>query len=189
MAEKKSTAPCPGCGASRVPGEFCCPRACRGPHGLATLEARFWIRVNKNAPNGCWLWIGSKNPHGYGTLSIKKVHTLAHRKSWEMAHGPIPKGSGYHGVCVLHRCDTPACVNPSHLFLGSVKDNHDDMASKGRRPIGSRHPNSKITEDDVREIRKRLARGESGVAVARRFNLAVTNISMIRNRHTWSHVV
>lgn len=82
-------------------------------------------------PNtGCWLWLSGTN-NGYGILSLYEVYgrrtVLAHRASWEFHRGPIPEG-----LCVLHRCDTPPCINPAHLFLGTIADNTHDMIAKGR---------------------------------------------------------
>lgn len=96
------------------------------------IEERFWERVSKR-PSGCWLWTGNRVGGGYGALSLaKQPHILAHRYSWELHRGPIPPDTK-----VLHTCDTPACVNPDHLWLGSQKDNVRDMITKGRRTTAS----------------------------------------------------
>lgn len=91
-------------------------------------ETRFWSKVALT--ESCWLWTGATTPFGHGTIwlgSSGEGRGYAHRVSWELAHGPIPVD-----VCVLHHCDTPACVRPEHLFLGTQADNMRDMASKGR---------------------------------------------------------
>jgi hypothetical protein len=105
-----------------------------GTTALATPEQRFWTKVNKLARDGCWEWLGSapKRP-GYGRFNtgIKRagnwVVINAHRYSWELHNGPVPKG-----LWVLHRCDNRVCIRPDHLFLGSVTDNNRDMIAKGR---------------------------------------------------------
>jgi hypothetical protein len=91
-------------------------------------EKRFWKFVAPMTDDrGCWEWAGAL-VNGYGSFDHKK----AHRVSWEMHFGPIPKSTGAHGTCVLHRCDNPSCVNPRHLFLGSNRDNAIDRERKGR---------------------------------------------------------
>lgn len=100
------------------------------------LEERFAANVEPEPNSGCWLWLGGKAGNGYGVIvGGQGRRTLyAHRYAWQMAHSSI--GGGLH---VLHKCDTPACVNPSHLFLGTSRDNHRDAAEKGRKiPPGSR---------------------------------------------------
>lgn len=98
----------------------------------------FWSRVNKQNADECWLWTGFVDKGGYGKFKVgdyrvEKIKSiLAHRFSWELANGPIPRGKSSHDYCILHRCDTPACVNPKHLFLGSQEDNIRDMIKKGR---------------------------------------------------------
>jgi hypothetical protein len=107
---------------------------------IPNLARRFWAKVYKT--EGCWFWIAGKNQHGYGKISRtrKAGPERAHRISWELNYGPIPDG-----LCVLHKCDNPPCVRPEHLFLGTKRDNHDDMVKKGRMVpppihIGDAHP-------------------------------------------------
>lgn len=96
-----------------------------------SLADRFWAKVDKGAelaPGGCWLWIGSTERHGYGQISVGAKHLArAHRISYELNIGAIPSG-----MVVCHRCDLPVCVNPAHLFIGTLSDNSRDMISKGR---------------------------------------------------------
>lgn len=99
---------------------------------------RFWRHVNKGNPSGCWMWIGSAGKHGYGNFNGGgHVWWRAHRFSWVTLRGPIPEG-----VLVLHECDTPLCVNPDHLKLGTQAKNVEDMWMRGRaRPLrGVKHP-------------------------------------------------
>lgn len=90
------------------------------PYPKRPLEERFWRNVEPDTNGGCLLWSGSLNSHGYGQI-VKdgtRAGTLAaHRVSWEIHNGPIPDHPSYHGLCVRHKCDVPACVNPAHLFL------------------------------------------------------------------------
>lgn len=116
-----------------------------------TTVTRFWKHVTFTST--CWLWNGAHNTHGYGLLwhrnGKRKWATLVHRIAWELHNGPIPEG-----FCVCHHCDTPNCINPSHLFVGTLTDNIRDMDRKGRRAIEGRHPRAKLTPEDVRAIRK-----------------------------------
>jgi hypothetical protein len=90
--------------------------------------ARFWAKATPEPNSGCWLWTASLRPNGYGMFGIAAGSVQsAHRVAWELVNGPIPDG-----LHVLHRCDVRACVNPSHLFLGTRFDNMQDMIAKGR---------------------------------------------------------
>lgn len=95
------------------------------------LRARFFSKVRKS--DSCWVWQGTRNSQGYGSIRNEFGRMeRTHRVSWRLANGCIPKGEGPHGTCVLHRCDTPSCVNPDHLFLGTNRDNAIDRQHKGR---------------------------------------------------------
>lgn len=109
-------------------------------HRLPEVE-RFWAHVATTETSaGCLLWIGSCNPDGYGTFH-RKPYVSAHRFAWSLHYGPIPDG-----LSVLHRCDTPPCVNVKHLFLGTQGQNMVDAAQKDRRPV-------KVTRSQVATIR------------------------------------
>lgn len=90
-------------------------------------KERFFINVNKT--DTCWIWMGAKNPQGYGSFYTGSRSVGAHRFSWELEKGEIPDG-----MFVCHMCDNPACVNPAHLWLGTHQQNMEDMKNKDRRP-------------------------------------------------------
>jgi len=96
----------------------------------------FWQKVDKSAgDDGCWLWTGGargRKPLMYGVAWINGRFIGAHRYSYELVNGPIPEGGDVRGMCVLHKCDTPLCVNPLHLFIGTHTDNMQDKTIKGR---------------------------------------------------------
>lgn len=117
---------------------------------MSKMSERFFAKVDKTGPDGCWNWTAGLLSSGYGKFSVRNRAVGAHRVSWELANGPIPKG-----MWVLHRCDNRMCVNPDHLFLGTSSDNIRDMDAKGRRVIltGEAHHRSKLKAEQVREIR------------------------------------
>lgn len=120
------------------------------------INKRFWLKVDKKTPLECWLWTGAKKPKGYGNVRRNKIYTTAHRVSWEITFGVIPKG-----MQVQHSCDNPSCCNPNHLMLGTVMSNYIDMVKKGRgnsghknRSFGENNPNHKLKSFEVDEIRR-----------------------------------
>lgn len=150
-----------------------------------SVEERFWNSVQKTET--CWLWTAGKDSDEYGWLyagqdpiSKKSFSLSAHRYSYELHYGPIPEG-----MFVCHTCDNPSCVNPAHLFLGTPQDNSLDRNSKGRHEYGVNHWKSKLTEDQVREIRSsNLGLSELG----RKYGVSPQAIQKIRKRITWKEV-
>jgi hypothetical protein len=149
------------------------------------LAVRFKRHISERLPNGCILWIGTVNSRGYGSINNGYGKMLyAHRVAWELANGPIPAG-----LFACHRCDVRRCVNPEHLFLGTVSDNQADMVAKGRSNRGERHGNVRVTEPIVREIRAKYAAGGiTMVELAIEYGVCRTNILHIVNRKSWKHV-
>jgi HNH endonuclease len=168
------------------------------PPLTATIR-RFAEKVDVEQ-GGCWLWLASKLPNGYGRFNWNGRSGYAHRFSWELYFGPIPDG-----VEVCHSCDNRACVNPCHLFLGTRKDNMRDMVAKGRghwqrdperakeqgRRLGNspqRHSSAKLSKEDVRVARYLLERGAFVPDIAACFGVHKTTISDIEHRRKWKNV-
>ena len=133
--------------------------------------------------HGCWLWQGAVFLDGYGVFSAAGRLVRAHRMSWLLTNGVIPEGQH-----VLHYCDTPLCVRPDHLFLGTPRDNIDDMLAKERSLRGVRNPKARLSEDDVREIRRRRSSGETLVSIALDFGITHAMVSQIARRVAWGHL-
>lgn len=151
---------------------------------LAPIEERFWARVDKTTtPDGCWPWTGARDSNGYGNLTIDGEYKKAHRVAYELAIGPVPEGHE-----VLHRCDNPPCCKPADLFTGTIGDNMQDKAQKGRAPRGESHPNAELTEEDVREMRRLREEGWSLNQLADRYGRDKANISLIVRGLSWKHI-
>jgi hypothetical protein len=140
------------------------------------------------APNGCWLWLRERNNKGYGRFrDYGRRWILAHRWNYLMFNGAIPPGR-----CVLHSCDTPACVNPEHLFLGTKKDNSQDMVRKGRnRPSGlqgENHGMAKLTAEQVVWYRRLVHRGVSRAFLARAAGVDRSTVENAVSGKKWGHL-
>lgn len=150
------------------------------------IVTRFWSKVNI-VHGKCWEWTAGLTDKGYGQFFYNGIHINSHRFSWEYHYGIIP-----FGKIVCHHCDNPKCCNPSHLFLGTNKDNAQDMVNKGRLKsgwaTGSQHCNTHLTEEDVIIIKTRLKNGDYQKDIAKDFGVAQTAISRIKLGKTWSHV-
>lgn len=145
---------------------------------------RFWSKVWQN-PGGCWEWFaGFVAPAGYGIFNFKGHNCYAHRVSWELVHGEIPPGMN-----VLHKCDNPLCVRPSHLFLGSLADNCTNRHIKGRDnpPKGTTHSHSKLDESKVREMREKR-RTRTIKSLAQEYGVGWTTAQAVVSHRTWKHV-
>lgn len=167
------------------PKQIFCSRSCYTNRPPLALESRFWVYVVRKSQNDCWLWTGAKMSRGYGVIGTRRTTTLAHRLSWELHNGPIPKGSGYHGTCVLHRCDNPPCVNPEHLFLGTNAENTADKMAKGRHPRGTSSHMAKLTEEQVIHIRQSK---DPHRTIAAKFGISRPNVSVIKHKKSWAHI-
>lgn len=132
--------------------------------------------------SGCWLWNKSWQTTGYGQFQLKYKNHAAHRYSYESFVGPITDN-----LCVLHKCDTRACVNPDHLFLGTKGDNARDAVSKGRqtRVQGSKNGHAKLDEAKVLVIRNSDKKNK---VLAAEYGVDPSVISEVKNRKIWRHV-
>lgn len=145
-------------------------------------KIRFWAKVDRSGE--CWTWKADLDRDGYGRFSVLHIMKKASRVAWSIEYGSIPEG-----LNVCHRCDNRACVNPSHLFLGTQSDNISDMHKKGRKSeAGESNGNAKLTERKVVEIRTLSLSGLSSYALAKQFSVTPTTIQAIVRRKRWTHV-
>lgn len=150
------------------------------------MPEAFWSRVQKS--EGCWLWTGRLNDHGYGRFGLAGREPYAHHVSWVLHYGPKPAGAH-----VLHKCDVRNCVRPDHLFLGDQAVNSRDMWNKGRAVMaphhrGEQHGRSRFTEDQVREMRNRRSVGETLKSIGADFGASPGTVKNIVSGKTWKHV-
>lgn len=148
-----------------------------------SLKERFLNKVNKT--DTCWIWLASFNRNGYGQFGMNGTMRSTHRVSYELFNGIIPPS-----LCVLHTCDNRKCVNPSHLFLGTKKDNTQDMVKKNRRfspnSVGSSNGHSKLTEQEVLQIRS--LSNTDRKKLAQQFNIHLAQVYKIINRKQWTNI-
>lgn len=126
--------------------------------------------------DSCWLWKAAKSKSGYGVFSLNRKWMRAHRASYTIYKGPIPDG-----LLVLHSCDTPDCVNPDHLSLGTPKKNMDEMRERGRerKRKGNDHPCCKITDEQAQEIRELRKQKVPAKEIAKKFNISFEYVYQI----------
>lgn len=135
--------------------------------------------------SGCWLWKAATIRDGYGQIKIPgtRRQIVAHRLSYMIHKGAIQDGN-----CVLHTCDNPPCVNPDHLFVGTKRDNAEDMARKMRHTFGERNARHKLTTENVLEIFRLLAIGVKQSRIAAQFQVGQMQISRINTGDRWGHL-
>lgn len=140
------------------------------------IVERFNSKVNKNKEDECWEWTGSYFTYGYGYLGIAGKNISATRISFAIHNNKTP---GKFFVC--HKCDNPKCVNPEHLYLGTPQDNMNDMKNRGRSLRGERSPSSKLSNEDVQQIKNRYRNGEYQRTLAEEFGVAREHVNKIIN--------
>lgn len=153
-----------------------------------TVLERFTQQYIPEPNSGCWLWQGAFSRMGYGAFSVDSVPKRANRVSYELFKGPIPPG-----LFVLHRCDTPACVNPDHLYAGTDKDNVRDMVARNRMNFsnqirGERHHQSKLNAATVRMLRESNHYRHRARDLAKEYGVSKTAINRALKGLSWTHV-
>lgn len=150
-------------------------------YGDPRLPERYWTKVYPCPITGCWLWGGANVEKGYGIITGIKGSQYAHRIMFAAVNGFLPDH-------VCHSCDTPWCVNPDHLFPGDAAINNADMRRKGRHGRGERARAAVLTDATVAEIIRMKNTDVSQYAVADRFGVTQTTISMIWSGRIWKHL-
>lgn len=194
MPEKRSTPrTCEQCGGEflakpsfvrKGQGRFCSRSCAVGFKNSKPWPERFWDKVR--VTDGCWLWIAHTDRAGYGRIWQNNIMSHAHRVSWELCNGPIP-----NRLHVLHQCDNPPCVNPDHLALGTHADNMRESAERYRRynQSGENNVNTTLTEDQVREMRRRYAAGGiNRQRLANEYGVSHHTASGIVSGKSWRYV-
>lgn len=157
-------------------------KSCKCGHGL-TLKECLLARRKIDSATGCWMWDGQRLPSGYGLYCYKKRPQMVHRLSYQAFVGPVPRG-----MFVCHHCDRPSCFRPECLFLGTRRDNTDDMLNKERQARGERQGSAKLTEQQVVSIRRMIDGGYSQKEIASEFDISQMTVCRIGLRRIWKHV-
>lgn len=143
----------------------------------AALQARLLKHVSPVPFSGCWIWTGFVKPNGYGTLTVNRKPAYAHRAAYAVFRGPIPDG-----MCVCHHCDVRSCINPDHLFLGTQKENLQDMDAKGRRvtalQIGAKNPMHGRSHSDSAKLL--MSHAKKGIFKGEKHPKATVSESLVR---------
>ncbi len=138
-------------------------------------EERFWAKVARANHLECWNWQASTDKNGYGRFRVQGRDLRAHRVSYILAYGPILAGK-----FVCHSCDNPGCVNPAHLWAGSLQDNKDDCVQKKRVAFGGAHANTRLSAEAVRSIRMEWVPGTRSLSrLGRKYGVSHVQIRNI----------
>ena len=149
---------------------------------MGELPDRFWSKVDRGGPEDCWIWQASTKQSGHGQIRVGASPEYAHRVAFKLkVKDPGDKD-------VLHKCGNPACVNPSHLYLGDQADNLADASNRGRLPTGKNNAAAKLTEGDVLEIRNAYGPNKSMRSLADEYDVSPGTIHSIIHHKTWSDV-
>ena len=146
-------------------------------------KERFYAKTERDPKTGCLEWTGALDQDGYGVFWIDGKTQRAHRYAFQIAHGSIGESD-----VLLHLCDNPKCVEPTHLSIGSQSDNLTDMKDKGRAAKGSDNANTKLTENDIPIIRRLANMGFTPTKIATRFEVDAAAIKDVLTGRTWSHI-
>jgi hypothetical protein len=141
---------------------------------------RFWSYVSIRGVDDCWEWKVNLRPFQYARFKTGNEGYRSHRIAYFLGYGADPKE-----LFVCHKCDNPRCCNPNHLFLGTPKDNTQDMVSKKRHNVGESKYFAKLTDKDIKDIRESI---EFGNVICRRYKVSKSVINNIRNRKAWNHL-
>lgn len=161
-----------------------CSKPCIYAHRRQETPTRFAAYVGEPTVSGCTLWQAGLSDKGYGKFWMDRKTIGAHVAAWILARGAVPAG-----LFVCHSCDTPACVNVAHLFLGTAADNKADSVSKSRHAHGERQGTAKLTSEQVITILKVYATGTSSTRkLAREYGVSRSQIQFIIHRKSWRHV-
>jgi len=156
--------------------------------GVATEKEMETVLIESTlVVRGCWEWMGCLS-NGYGNITWNGRQILAHVLSYKLFRGPIPAG-----MFVCHHCDNRMCINPAHLFCGTQADNMRDCVAKGRinrnpRRWGENHPDSKLTERQVLQMRALFGSGVKQADLARMFGVKKYCVYAIVRRINWKHI-
>lgn len=157
-----------------------------GGPDAASIARRFWAKVDKSVdPDACWVAHHGRHKSGYGQLRVNGKTQLAHRVVWQLTFGSIPEG-----LFVLHKCDTPACVNPAHLFVGTPADNMTDMVNKGRslHRYGGASPSARLKQWQIDDIREQSTKGVTRTDLAKKYGVTQSHVSSIVLHKCWKSV-